>query len=329
MSVRFNSLAHFIQSEMRMSHIYQPVMLAKLLQNKGAATVREIAQALAKYDVAQLEYYEKITRDMVGRVLTKNRGITTKEKDVYRLKGFAELSAAESDALAHICFQKINDYIKKRGESIWAHRKKSSGAIAGTLRYEVLKRAKFRCELCGVSADIKALEIDHILPRSKGGSDEQFNLQALCYSCNAMKRDRDDTDFREVRESYTRRASECLFCHIEPQRIVEENELCFSVYDGYPVTAKHLLVIPKRHVTDYFDLHQPEKNAAQFLLEKGRKDIRRKDSAVSGFNVGINIGKDAGQTIFHCHIHLIPRRAGDIADPRGGVRGVIPSKQRY
>lgn len=81
----------------------------------------------------------------------------------------------------------------------------SEGYISGTIRYEVLKRAKFRCELCGVSAEIKALEVDHIVPRNKGGSDDPSNFQALCYSCNAMKRDRDDTDFRKVVESYQHR----------------------------------------------------------------------------------------------------------------------------
>ena len=92
--------------------------------------------------------------------------------------------------------------MEQRGDRIWSHRKKSSGYVSGTLRYEVLKGAKFRCELCGISAQEKALEVDHIVPRNSGGKDDLSNLQALCYSCNAMNRYRDDTDLRQIADSY-------------------------------------------------------------------------------------------------------------------------------
>ena len=82
-------------------------------------------------------------------------------------------------------------------------------------------------------------------------------------------------------------------------------------------------------MADYFDLYQPELNAIQSMLREQRKQILAADPAVTGFNVGINAGAEAGQTIFHVHVHLIPRRRGDVADPRGGVRGVIPDKQKY
>ena len=112
-------------------------------------------------------------------------------------------------------------------------------------------------------------------------------------------------------------------------RIVAENELALAFRDGFPVTEQHTLVIPKRHVADYFDLYQPERNAMQALLEAQREVILAMDKAVVGFNVGVNAGAAAGQTVFHCHMHLIPRRHGDVEEPRGGVRGVIPAKQRY
>jgi ATP adenylyltransferase len=89
------------------------------------------------------------------------------------------------------------------------------------------------------------------------------------------------------------------------------------------------LVIPIRHTANYFDLHQPELNACNQLLESMKEEILKQDDTVTGFNIGMNNGKDAGQTIFHCHIHLIPRRKGDVDNPRGGVRGIIPSKQSY
>ena len=108
-----------------------------------------------------------------------------------------------------------------------------------------------------------------------------------------------------------------------------ENELAYAILDAYPVTDQHTLVIPKRHVEDCFRLYQPESNAMQQLLEVRRDAIMASDSTVTGFNVGNNVGEDGGQTIKHCHTHLIPRRAGDMADPKGGVRGVIPEKRKY
>jgi ATP adenylyltransferase len=329
MTDAFASLERFIRQEMRMSHIYQPVMLLELLASGGQASIRQIAKALLAEDASQIEYYEQIVKNMVGKVLTKSRGITERDADTYRLKDFGELDAPQIALLTDLCRQKIDEYIAKRGAAIWEHRRKSSGYVPGTDRYEVLKRARFRCELCGVPADEKALEVDHILPRNHGGSDNLHNFQALCYSCNATKRDRDDTDFRGMAEGYEERSAECPFCQLEPSRLVGENELAVAFRDAYPVTELHTLVIPKRHVADYFELFQPERNAMQALMEEQRRLIQLADPLVAGFNIGINAGKDAGQTIFHCHTHLIPRRVGDMEDPRGGVRGVIPSKQKY
>ena len=207
--------------------------------------------------------------------------------------------------------------------------KKLLGIISGSIRWEVLKRSKGRCEVCGISNDKKALEVDHIKPRANGGSDELHNLQALCYSCNSMKRNKDDTDFRLIKLSYEKRDDDCLFCKIQKKEAIVENELAYATHDSYPVTSKHCLIIPKRHVSDYFELYQPEINACNRLIAEMKNKIGKSDKTVKGFNLGINSGAVAGQTIMHCHIHLIPRRKGDIENPRGGVRGVIPSKQKY
>lgn len=102
-----------------------------------------------------------------------------------------------------------------------------------------------------------------------------------------------------------------------------------AIYDQNPVTDKHLLIVPKRHVADYFSLTLEEKCDMDRLLRICKEGIARKDNSVTGFNIGINCGKSAGQTIFHCHVHLIPRRDGDTPSPRGGVRGVIPKKRSY
>jgi diadenosine tetraphosphate (Ap4A) HIT family hydrolase len=144
-----------------------------------------------------------------------------------------------------------------------------------------------------------------------------------------MKRDRDDTDFRGVMETYGLREPGCPFCDVESAKIVAENRLCFAIMDKFPVTERHTLIIPKRHVAKYFELYQPELNAAQSLLSQIKREIARADGKVNGFNMGVNEGLSAGQTISHCHVHLIPRREGDVENPRGGVRGVIPAKQNY
>lgn len=327
-SSAYEQLIHFIKHEMRMSHGYQPVMLREILHRSGVATIRDVARALLLEDRSQLEYYEQIARNMVGRVLTQNRGITERDGDVYRLKDFSELSRPEADELIQLCELKIVEYLTKRGDP-WSHRRKSLGYVPGTLRYEVLKRARYRCELCGISAEHKAIEVDHILPRIRGGSDDLSNLQALCYSCNATKRDRDDTDFRGVASSYDMRESTCVFCNVDKPRILAQNELCVAVRDRFPVTAYHTLVIPKRHVPDFFELYQPELNAIYALLRDMENQIRAAGPKVTGFNVGVNVGSDAGQTIFHAHVHLIPRRSGDVVNARGGVRGVIPEKRDY
>ena len=88
-------------------------------------------------------------------------------------------------------------------------------------------------------------------------------------------------------------------------------------------------MIPKRHFSDYFDMKKVEQDAIADLLQIRRRHLMEEDSKIQGFNVGVNSGRVAGQTIFHCHVHLIPRRTGDLEDPRGGIRGVIPSRMKY
>tara|TARA_B100001250_G_C19562594_1_gene684035 strand:- start:67 stop:459 length:393 start_codon:yes stop_codon:yes gene_type:complete len=121
----------------------------------------------------------------------------------------------------------------------------------------------------------------------------------------------------------------CLFCNSKSSGVVHENDLAYASYDTYPVSKHHCLIIPKRHVKDYFELSNKELIACNDLIKIIRKEIINKDNTVKAFNIGTNIGKISGQSIMHCHIHLIPRRDGDVKNPQGGVRGVISSKQHY
>ncbi len=118
----------------------------------------------------------------------------------------------------------------------------------------------------------------------------------------------------------------CPFC-TQPN-IVIENELAFTRYDGYPVSPGHCLIVPRRHVAEYFQA-TPEEKAAIWALVDEMKIIIDKEFSPDGYNVGVNIGESAGQSVPHIHVHMIPRYKGDIENPRGGVRGVIPNKQKY
>jgi ATP adenylyltransferase len=112
-------------------------------------------------------------------------------------------------------------------------------------------------------------------------------------------------------------------------RVLAANEFAYAIRDELPVTPLHTLVIPRRHVTDYFGLTMQELRACNALLFTLRNQIQMEDLMVAGFTIGVNAGIVAGQTILHCHIHLIPRREGDVEDPRGGVRHVIAGGRRY
>ena len=243
--MNFKGLEEFISTKMRMSHIYQPVMLLTLLDNAGKCHQQEIAKAILAHDPSQVDYYTNITNNMVGKVL-RGRSIVEKDKKDYMLSGFDSLTPDNIETLKKLCLSKINDFNEARGGNVWEHRRKSKGYVSGTVRYEVLKKAKYKCELCGISADIKALEVDHILPRSNGGSDDITNFQALCYSCNATKRDRDDTDLRGIVDSYNDREDNCLFCTIELWRIIDENELAYVIKDAFPVTDRVDILYSRR-----------------------------------------------------------------------------------
>jgi len=145
------------------------------------------------------------------------------------------------------------------------------------------------------------------------------------------------------------------FCSIDPSRIVAENEPAFAIRDAYPVTESHTLIIPRRHVTSWFETTDEERLAMFTLVDQVKSDLEnvvgadprvrpptghpgegahtgaplRANGVIDGYNLGLNIGACAGQTVWHVHLHLIPRREGDVENPIGGVRNVIPEKGDY
>ncbi len=120
----------------------------------------------------------------------------------------------------------------------------------------------------------------------------------------------------------------CIFCDIPTERIVWQDELVFAIRDAFPVTEGHTLLIPKRHVATWFEATEAEQRALMRGLDAAKAQLDATE-APDGYNIGINAGAAAGQTVMHLHVHLIPRRTGDVDDPRGGVRHVIPGKGNY
>ena len=123
---------------------------------------------------------------------------------------------------------------------------------------------------------------------------------------------------------------DCFFCNRAKKESIYSSDFLYVVRDNkFPVTKHHTLIATHRHVSDFFDLNNAELGDLANILKKQKHLLLNLDKDITGFNVGVNIGVDAGQSIMHCHIHLIPRRKGDMDNPKGGVRGVIPSKQKY
>ena len=196
-----------------MSHIYQPVMIKTLVKSNNTASVTKIAKEFLSKDQSQIDYYKEETKNMVGRVLRKHQVVKYEDGDF--ILNSPDFSEDEKNQIIALCDEKIKEYEEKYGKKIWKHRARDTRAISGSLRYQVLKDAKDRCELCGISKQEKALDIDHILPVNKGGKTVIENLQALCYTCNSQKSDKDDTDFRNWKNLYEYREKDCAFCNLE------------------------------------------------------------------------------------------------------------------
>lgn len=136
-------------------------------------------------------------------------------------------------------------------------------------------------------------------------------------------------EYQHYNQLKLRENPDCPFCNPDSEReLIVESATAYAIYDKFPVNVGHSLIIPKRHCADYFELSFKEQAACIFMVNKVKEIVSKRFNA-DGFNIGINVGEKAGQTVNHVHIHLIPRYNGDVAEPRGGVRGVIPNKQKY
>ena len=190
-----SDLLNFIENEMRMSHVYQPLLIRILLDAGNQATIRQVALGFVGVDEAQIRLYEDRIKKMPVRVL-KSHDIITTDKDLLKLN-VDRLTYEQRAQLKALCEQKISEFIQARGLDPYGSYLLDFASVSEAVRYDVLKRDGGKCVLCGASpADGVRLEVDHITPRSKGGGNEPENLQTLCAPCNRGKSNRDDTDFR-------------------------------------------------------------------------------------------------------------------------------------
>jgi len=318
----FKEICNFIENKMRMSHIYQPLLIKTLVESEGISTTRKIALEFLRYDESQIQYYERVVKSMPVKVLL-NHDVITKEKNQVSLNT-ETLSFSQRQKLISLCDSKLNEFLESRGLKLWDYRL-IDNPVPDSLRYKVLKKSNFRCDLCGATKNDRPLDVDHIIPRSRKGKTEESNLQVLCSKCNRSKRNKDDTDFRDT--EFVDKDKNCPFCKKIDK--VAENNSVFAMKDNYPVSEGHLLIIPYRHTENFFSMTEVERSNAMELIRVLKNQLEESDSSITGFNIGMNSGESAGQTVMHSHIHLIPRRDGDIRNPRGGVRGVIPGKMDY
>jgi len=191
--MKADDLLDFINTKMQMSHVYQPLLIRSLLDAGGQASLRQVAADFVAEDEGHLRYYEERIKAMPLKVL-RNHGVCSYQNGVLSLD-VEKLTYEQRAALRAACEQRIATFLEQRGVGAWGQGALNIEPVGESLRFEILKRDRV-CQLCGAGRNDAVLEVDHIVPRSKGGSNDPDNLQVLCARCNRGKSNRDDTDFR-------------------------------------------------------------------------------------------------------------------------------------
>jgi len=190
----FEELLEFVTHKMRMSHVYQPLLIEFLAQSGGKATLRQLATMIAAADEAAVSFYANRINTMPVPVL-RSRGVVEKNDDVISLTT-QNLTYEQRTVLVAACEARISKFLKERGEGVWSGLIETL-PVSENIRYQVLARDR-KCLLCGAGPEQIQLQVDHIIPRAKGGSNDITNLQVLCATCNRGKSNRDDHNFVEA-----------------------------------------------------------------------------------------------------------------------------------
>ena len=308
----YAELEHFIKHKMKMTHVYQPMMIRTLLESEGTATPEEIARGFLNEDRAQLEYYTLIAKRWPSTTLRKHNVVeyTGRGKSAKFRLLLDHITTEQKARLVELCDLRLNEYIDRRLRMPWYNRRGTREHIPGKVRYDVLAKSGGVCVACGVSSLDRALEIDHIVPVKMGGTNDISNLQPLCYKCNAQKRDRDDTNFILVLNRLKYRDPKCRACLSDEH--LHENHMAFAVWNANHAADLHAVVYPKRHTASFFDLIPAEKKFCLDAIDDVKTRILETDKDVAGFDVGFDAGPVAGEMVGHCSIHITPRMPGDM-----------------
>lgn len=298
--MNFETLKQFVTEKMKMTEVYQPLVIRTLIENGGSASTRQLALAALPYDTSQIEYYEQIMKRW-PKITLKKHDVISYQRGKFALNADVSLlSEYQKTELTSLCTQKIQEFLDAKVTQ--QQKTKIPSHISGLVRYEVLKRAKGRCVLCGVTKEERALDVDHIVPRSLGGKTEFSNLQALCYVCNRSKRNLDDTDFRN---SITpNKNPDCRLCG-SVQSVAAQNIRAFALTEKENSPKENVIVVPKRHVGSFFDLNQPEVNDCYALLRQQRNYLSNEHTHLK-FEISVNEIQNDSHKNFHTYIRLIP-----------------------
>lgn len=297
---QLTDLIDFLNGRMSMTDIYQPAIILHLLERDGSASKADLARTLSGYDAAIQDYYEKIVMRWPKITLTKHDVITYEAK-IFSLNFVLDDSGLIAEA-KRICEEKIHTWIEKRPFQ------GANTTQNPSRRFRVLKAARGKCELCGISAKIDPIDIDHIIPRNKADKqgyvlkdnvrihvDDERNLQALCYRCNRAKRDLDTTDFRLPRSKIIRERSIVYGADGEPSTTVRHlvgKELEKRLYER--LVDEHVRLLDtgsteslEEKIADMIDVLLAIAKAAQFTEQQVIELIRAKRTSEGGFDAGL------------------------------------------
>lgn len=280
-----------------MTDLYQPAILLHLLETNGLATKKELAKTLSGYDQAVQEYYERIVMRWPKITLTKHNIIQYDYRGEKFTLNFRLDDQAMVEQAKNICEDKIRDWIEKKAQ------KGKNTKVGASVRYRVLKAARQKCQLCGISSSLRPIDIDHIVPRNTADKKEQIvlhgvqmhvdderNLQALCFKCNRAKRDQDDTDFRPSGQKLVRdRIPEVMASEgkLATVKRINGEQLQRELFEK--LTEEHVELLDKPELDEIADMMEVLLSIAQTLghsEEQALLAVREKRARLGGFTSG-------------------------------------------
>lgn len=298
--LNYKSLEQFLKKGMKMTHIYQPIMIRTLLKSENKkTTVDMIARQFLSIDESQINYYKKITKRWPHQTLKAHNIVSYARKESEYTLLLDDITPEQKQRLIELCNLRLEEFISK-DPWIKKFRELDARSIGGSVRYDIIAKAKGICVACGMKPLKVGLDVDHIIPRSLGGKTELNNLQALCYRCNRGKRNRDEIDFMLEHKRLQYRRKDCEMCN--PTKIILENHLAHAVFLNDSDTDLHSLIMPNRHVDSFVELIPAEKNLCITLVDNMMSHIKEKDKSIKKFDVLFDKPSN------HYAINVIPQK---------------------